>query len=59
MNRKRENIISEAPIVDERDAASGYGLSKLVGERITEVATRKAGLNGTIIRIGQISYAFP
>lgn len=33
----------------------GYGLSKLAGERITETACEKAGLNASIVRIGQIS----
>jgi len=36
-------------------AALGYGLSKLVAERVGEAASRKAGLNAAVVRIGQIS----
>ena len=47
--------VPEHPIIDESLAAFGYGLSKLVGERIVEAASEKAGLNASIVRIGQIS----
>lgn len=45
----------EAPIVDEGLSVLGYGLSKLVGERIVEVASKIAGLDAAAVRIGQIS----
>ena len=34
----------------------GYGLSKLVGERICETAAHDSGLPVTIIRAGQLSF---
>jgi nucleoside-diphosphate-sugar epimerase len=50
-----EGGASEGPVEDESYASLGYGLSKLVGERICEVASHKAGLNAVIVRIGQMS----
>ena len=45
----------EVPFEDATFAGMGYGLSKFVGERISVEAVNKAGLNATVIRIGQIS----
>jgi thioester reductase-like protein len=46
--------IASAPIPSfDNCSAMGYSQSKLVGERITEVAA-KAGANATVLRIGQI-----
>ena len=47
--------VPEVPIEDAKYASLGYGLSKLVGEQMSAVASKKAGLNATIVRIGQIS----
>ena len=47
--------VPEGRVEDSSYASLGYGRSKLVGERICEVASEKAGFNATIIRIGQIS----
>lgn len=41
--------------VGEAYSTMGYGLSKLVGERICEAAARDSGLPVTIIRAGQLS----
>jgi nucleoside-diphosphate-sugar epimerase len=46
----------EGPVLDESYASLGYGMAKLAGERICEVAAEKAELDTAIIRIGQISY---
>ncbi|KZS89164.1 acetyl-CoA synthetase-like protein [Sistotremastrum niveocremeum HHB9708] len=51
----RESEVPEASFSDPSITKMGYGLSKFVGERIIDNAVEKAGLNGTIIRIGQIS----
>jgi nucleoside-diphosphate-sugar epimerase len=51
----QRSSVPEASIEDESWATLGYGLSKLVGERISEAASKKAGLNAAIVRIGQIS----
>jgi thioester reductase-like protein len=46
--------VASAPIPSfDNCSAMGYSQSKLVGERITEVAV-KAGANATVLRIGQI-----
>lgn len=55
MNYKGTGGVPEGPVLDEHLSALGYGLSKLVGERITETAVKNAGLNAAIVRIGQIS----
>jgi nucleoside-diphosphate-sugar epimerase len=47
--------IPEEPFEDESYASLGYGLSKLVGERITAIASEKAGMDAAVVRIGQIS----
>lgn len=48
--------VPEVSFSDPSITKMGYGLSKFVGERIIDNAVEKAGLNGTVIRIGQISY---
>ena len=50
-----ERIVMEKAIKDERSATLGYGMSKLVGERICEAAAEASGLDVSIVRIGQIS----
>lgn len=54
-NRPKDREVLEEPVWDERDATLGYGLSKLVGEKIVEAASKGAGLRSSIVRIGQIS----
>lgn len=54
-HQKGVSDVQEEAVEDESLASFGYGLSKLVGERICEIASRKAGLNAAIVRIGQIS----
>jgi hypothetical protein len=53
----RIGSVPEEPFEDESYATLGYGLSKLVGERITAIASEKAGLDAAVVRIGQISSA--
>lgn len=55
VNFKGEGPVLEEPVEDESFAGAGYGLSKLVSERVTTIATETAGLNATIVRIGQVS----
>ena len=50
-----ESNVPEVPFEDAAFAGMGYGLSKFVGERISVEAVDKAGLNATVVRIGQIS----
>jgi len=47
--------VPEEPFEDESYASLGYGLSKLVGERVCAIAAEKAGLDAAVVRIGQIS----
>lgn len=47
--------VPEVPLADPSLPKTGYGFSKFVGERIVANAVEAAGLNGTVIRIGQIS----
>lgn len=47
--------VLEESLPNEALPALGYGFSKLVGERICELAVERAGLKATIVRIGQIS----
>lgn len=48
-------LIPEAPIHDLAQASdTGYGQSKLVGERIVEAAVLDAGANAAVLRIGQV-----
>lgn len=54
-NYKGPGSVPEEAVQDEKFATLGYGLSKLVGERVSEVAVKMAGLNATVVRIGQIS----
>jgi nucleoside-diphosphate-sugar epimerase len=54
-NYKGPGGAPEVSIVDESLSTMGYGLSKLVGERITEMAAKKSELDVAIVRIGQIS----
>ena len=54
-NYRGGDSVPEERMDDISSADLGYGLSKLTGERLVEVACEKAGLNGAIIRIGQIS----
>ena len=47
--------IPEAPIENlEQASFTGYAQSKLVSERIVQVAVEEAGANATILRIGQV-----
>lgn len=54
-NYRGGDTVPEERMDDASNADLGYGLSKLAGEKLVEVACEKAGLNATIIRIGQIS----
>ena len=54
-NYKGPGGAPEVSIVDEGLSSMGYGLSKLVGERISENAAKISGLNAAVVRIGQIS----
>ncbi|KZS89139.1 acetyl-CoA synthetase-like protein [Sistotremastrum niveocremeum HHB9708] len=47
--------VPEVAFDDPSITKMGYGTSKHVGERIIHNAVEQAGLNGTVIRIGQIS----
>ncbi|KZS94473.1 hypothetical protein SISNIDRAFT_453395 [Sistotremastrum niveocremeum HHB9708] len=47
--------VPEVPLADLSLPKTGYGFSKFVAERIVANAVEAAGLNGTVIRIGQIS----
>lgn len=47
--------VPEEPVVDEEETMGGYGHAKLVGERITETASKEIGLNSSVVRIGQIA----
>ncbi|KZS90163.1 acetyl-CoA synthetase-like protein [Sistotremastrum niveocremeum HHB9708] len=49
--------VPETPFEDASITKMGYGVSKFVGERIVVNAVNAAGLNGTVVRIGQISGA--
>ncbi|KZS89154.1 acetyl-CoA synthetase-like protein [Sistotremastrum niveocremeum HHB9708] len=47
--------VPEVPLDNPSVAKMGYGLAKFVGERIIDNAVRRAGLNGIVVRVGQIS----
>lgn len=48
-------LIPEEPIHDLAQASdTGYGQSKLVGERIVQAAVLDAGANAAVLRIGQV-----
>jgi len=56
-NYQGTGSVPEAPVEDETWATLGYGHSKLVSERISAAASKKSGLDATVVRIGQISGA--
>ena len=53
---KGEGPVPEIPFDDPSITRLGYGYAKFVGERLVVNAVENAGLNGTVVRIGQIAY---